>query len=171
MVKYMEKIMLEVTEGKRGSSYPALKKLGARPGEGSKSWFQLPSHVDRNLSPAQSAEVIAEHFTSISQELSPFDISRLPPNTQAYLLTQDQMLAPELSTQDVFKRITKAKKPNSQVPGDLPIKLVKTFSEYLATPVKTIYNKITKTALFPSQWKIEFQIPLPKVFPQKMKTS
>ena len=109
MVKYMEKIMLEVTEGKRGSSYPALKKLGARPGEGSKSWFQLPSHVDRNLSPAQSAEVIAEHFTSISQELSPFDISRLPPNTQAYLLTQDQMLAPELSTQDVFKRITKAK--------------------------------------------------------------
>ena len=42
---------------------------------------------------------------------------------------------------------------------------MKTFSENLATPVKTIYNKITKTALFPTQWKIEFQIPLPKVFP------
>ena len=27
----------------------------ARPGEGSNSWFQLPSHGDRNLSPAQLA--------------------------------------------------------------------------------------------------------------------
>ena len=42
--KYKAKIELEVTEGKRGSSYFAIKKLGLRPGEISHPEFQLPEH-------------------------------------------------------------------------------------------------------------------------------
>ena len=38
--KYKAKIELEVREGKRGSTYPALKKLGLRPGEVIRPGFQ-----------------------------------------------------------------------------------------------------------------------------------
>ena len=62
-------------------------------------------------------------------------------------------------------RIVKAKKPTGQVPGDLPKKLVKHCVDVLAPPVTMIFNKITQSAIFPPQWKIEHQIALPKVFP------
>ena len=66
--KYKQKIEFEVTEGKRGSYYPALKKLGLRPGEASHPSFQLPQHIENKLSPAESVEVMAEYFSNISQE-------------------------------------------------------------------------------------------------------
>ena len=42
--KYKDKLLTEVQEGKRGSVYPALRKLGLRPGTDANRWFQLPSH-------------------------------------------------------------------------------------------------------------------------------
>ena len=46
--KYIQKISLEVVKGSRGSIYPALKKLGLRPGQENKSQFVLP--VTRTIS-------------------------------------------------------------------------------------------------------------------------
>ena len=66
--KNLDKIKAEVTEGKRGSCYPALKRLGLRPGEETQSGFQLPEHAEHSLSSAQSAEIIANLFSAISQE-------------------------------------------------------------------------------------------------------
>ena len=71
--KYKDKIMSEVTDEKRGSSYPALKRLSMMPGESNQSVFHLPSHAELNYSSAQSAELIAEHFSHISQEYDPLD--------------------------------------------------------------------------------------------------
>ena len=102
MLKYMEKVMTEVTEGRRGSSYPALKKLGLRPGDERQASFQLPAHAELNLSPAQSAEIIADHFSSISQEYQPIQMSSLPQNVQSYLSTCDQSLAPKLTPEEVY---------------------------------------------------------------------
>ena len=45
--KYKQKVELEVLEGKRGSYYPAIKKLGLRPGEMSQPTFQLPEYVEQ----------------------------------------------------------------------------------------------------------------------------
>ena len=163
--KYKDKVMLEVTEGRRGSSYPAIKRLGMRPGETSHAQFQLPGHVEMNCSSAQSAEIIAEHFSHISQEYEPLNLNNLTPNVKIYLSNADQSLAPTLTPVEVQNRIMKANKPNGLVPGDLPKKLVQNCSATLAPPVSTIYNKISKSALFPSQWKIEHQIALPKVSP------
>ena len=163
--KYKKKIMTEVTEGRRGSSYPALKRFGMRPGENDSADFQLPSHSEQNLSPAQSAEMIAQHFSHISQEYSPLNLSSLPPNVQQYLSNPAQGPVPILSTQDVESRIIKAKKPNGLVPGDMPKKLVKYCPSLLAPPVRTIFNKITESAQYPSQWKVEHQIGLPKKYP------
>ena len=43
--KYRAKIELEVTEGKRGSTYSALKKLGLRPGESVQPGFPNMSRI------------------------------------------------------------------------------------------------------------------------------
>ena len=159
--KYLEKIQLEVSEGKRGSIYPILKRLSLQPGVTTHGGFQLPEHA--GLSPAQSAELIAQHFSSISQEYAPLDVTSLPPNVNLFLQNSDQSLAPKLSVTDVQSRISKAKKPNGTVPGDLPKKLVQVCSSTIAVPATIIFNQITKDAEYPRAWKIEHQIALGKV--------
>ena len=152
-------------EGKRGSSYPALRKLGGRPYESDRASFQLPEHVAQGFSAAQSAEIIAEHFSKISQDFAPLEMRNLPQRIQIFLSKSDMNLAPILSVEEVRKRIIKAKKPHSQVPGDLPRKLVQNCAAALANPVSIIFNRITQSATFPPQWKTEHQIPIPKIYP------
>ena len=137
--------------------------MGKRPGDTTQACFQLPSHAEQNLTPAQSAEIIAEHFCHISQQFDPLHIPHLPPNVQEYLSQPSPNHVPKLSNQEVYKRIMEAKKTNSQVPGDLPSKLVKQFANLLTGPVTTIFNKVSASASYPTQWKIEHQLPLPKV--------
>ena len=164
MIKYREKINIEVKEGKRGSSYAALKRMRMRPGDETQTGFQLPAHAELDLNSAQSAELIAEHFSCISQEYAPLDTRNLPPNVQTFLLN-DQSFAPTLSTHEVLLRINKAKKPNGMVPGDLPKKLVKLFAATLAPTITAIFNNISRSADYPRMWKIEHQIAIPKSYP------
>ena len=65
----------------------------------------------------------------------------------------------------MYNKLRRSKKPNSLVPGDLPIKIVKEFTPELAKPVCQIYNKITETAVYPRQWVEEYQLAIPKVKP------
>ena len=90
-------------------------------------------------------------------------MTNLPPNIQNFLRNDDRSVAPKLTVQAVLSRIMKAKKPHGVIPGDLPPKLVKHCSNYLAKPITAIYNTITTTATYPSQWKIEYQIAIPKI--------
>ena len=75
-VKYKDKILQSVIDGDRSSSYKALRKLGVRPGESSSTSFQLPSL--NNVSDSVAAEVIADHFASISNEYEALDVEKLP---------------------------------------------------------------------------------------------
>ena len=164
--KYKQKIELEVTEGKRGSYYPALKKLGLRPGEASHPSFQLPQHIENKLSPAESVEVMAEYFSNISQEYPPLKVSNLPPSVRSHLTTPpSNQIIPRLSVFDVYRKMVRAKKPNSSVPGDLPKKVVQHYAHQLAAPTAVIFNRITATAVYPEQWKTEYQLPVPKCYP------
>ena len=45
------------------------------------------------------------------------------------------------------------------------MKLTKLFPEYVAFPATIIFNKITQSKVYPAQWKVEHQIPIPKVYP------
>ena len=60
-------------------------------------------------------------------------------------------------------RMKTAKKPNSTVKGDVHPKLVKRFFVELAKPATVIFNSITKNQIYPSQWKIEYGLPISKV--------
>ena len=64
---------------------------------------------------------------------------------------------------EVYRKIKVAKKPNSIIPGDLPVKLVKEFVPELVKPITLIYNQITETGVYPRQWVIEYQTPIPKI--------
>ena len=51
---------------------------------------------------------------------------------------------PVLQDWQVYEKLRSSKKPNSLIPGDLPVKLVKEFTPELADPVSRIYNRITE---------------------------
>ena len=133
-----------------------------RPGYSQHSGIKLSSHVEQRLTLVQSADAIATHFSSISQEFEPLSLQKLPPNVCSYL-TDRKSIPPTLSPEEVYLRLIKAKKPNSQVPGDLRPRLVKSFPHLLADPVSRIFNSILSTSEYPSSWKTEYQVPIAKI--------
>ena len=163
--KYHQKILDEVAEGKRSNSYTALRKLEFGYNDSRKSTFTLPSHAEDNLSPTQSAERLAEYFSQISQEFEPISTEKFPPWIKEKLLAgKTDKSKPFLEDWQVYKKLLKSKKPNSLIPGDLPVKLVKEFTPELAKPTAVIFNQITHTAEYPLQWVIEYQLPIPRIY-------
>ena len=122
-----------------------MKKLGSSASINEDNGFQLPSHLESNFSPEESAEVLADHFSSISQEFDPIDPSKFSPALQNKL-RQSTEIVPILEEYQVYRKILSSKKPNSSVPGDIPKKVVSSFAVELAKPIKTIFNTITTTA-------------------------
>ena len=104
----------------------------------------------------ESAELIAEHFASVSQEYLPLDTSALP----SFLPAPPP---PTISELQVYKRLEKLKKTKSTQPIDLPFKLRKEFAPELAAPVADILNACLKQQKYPSLWKQEWVTPVPKV--------
>ena len=96
-------------------------------------------------------------------DYEPVDIRKFPPNIKDALSQPDFSSIPTLSAYEVYKKMCKAKKPNSVVPGDIPKKILMEFSCELSQPLSKIFNSILKTLQYPHQWVTEFQIPIPKV--------
>ena len=166
VLKYQEKVTAEVSDGKRNSCYSALRKLGVGSNDNRKTSFTLPSHTERNLSPKESADVLADYFSAISQEYDPISIQNFPPNLQLQLSAgESDRTKPVLEDWQVYDKLRGAKKPNSTVPGDLPVKIIKELSPEIAKPVARIYNKITQSGVYPRQWVVEYQTAIPKINP------
>ena len=87
----------------------------------------------------------------------------MPPNIQAFLSNPDVSCAPTLSEASVTARIVKARKPLGLVSGDLPRKIVQKGAHLIAVPATILFNAITLKSTYPSPWKIEEQIAIPKV--------
>ena len=163
---YTDKIINEVKDGSRTSSYKALRLLGVRNGDTKDDLFILPNHANEQLTEEESAERIADYFSAISQEFDPVEYENLPPCIQDCLeAAKNDPGIPRLEPYEVYKKISKAKKPNSEIHGDVPKKIVQLFSPELAEPVSRIYNKISSSAEYPRQWVKESQMAIPKVFP------
>ena len=163
--KYKLKILKEVSDGKRTSLYSALRKIELGEHFSSCSNFSLPSHSEENLTPLQSAEKLADYFSSISQEFEPICVDKLPLRVKNILSSSSSQSKPVLEEWQVYARIKKSKKPNSTIPGDIPVKLVKEFSAEIAVPACRIFNRITESAEYPRQWVTEYQIAIPKCKP------
>ena len=81
--KYRHKIVKEVEEGKRGSGYRAIRKLGDRPNEGGQREPILPAYVEQRLSAQEAADKLADHFSAISQSVEKLDHSKFHCFTEA----------------------------------------------------------------------------------------
>ena len=73
--KFIRKKVDELRDSQPGKAFNVLKSLGAKPGDSDSNQFTLPNHV--GLTSRESAEKIAEHFASISNEYSPLNVSEL----------------------------------------------------------------------------------------------
>ena len=102
-----------------GKAYNVLRRMGAMPGElDDLSTFTLPAF--ENLSPEESVEKIAEHFSKISREFPPIEAKNLPDRVQKKLkYTENESKIPRIFEYEVFKKIQATYKPKSGVPGDL----------------------------------------------------
>ena len=162
-LKYMQNNIDSLKHSNPGRAFSTLKRLGAQPGDCTDSnTFSLPSHLSDNLTVAESAERIADHFSDISKSFLPLSMDLLPDHVQAKLNT-DVRPPPTISAEETWEKIKSANKPKSGVPGDLPKKLVQEFSIELAEPLSRIIRKIVETAVWPTQWKKEYVTPIGKV--------
>ena len=160
--EFLKKNVSDIKSTNPSKAYSILKKLGAKPGDSeNNSGFTLPNHLEENFSVEESAEQIAQHFAAISQEFPPLMKSNLPEHVQEEINTEYEDI-PILSEYEVYEQIKAAKKPKSQVPGDLPRRLVQEFAPELAFPATQIYNSITQTSEWPAQWCVEYGTPLKK---------
>ena len=66
--EYIKKKVEELKSSNLRNFYKKIKDTGSRLGECKSGSFSISSHVEHNLSPDESAERIAQHFSSISKE-------------------------------------------------------------------------------------------------------
>jgi hypothetical protein len=154
--KYREKLMREVREGKRGSAYSAIRKLGHRPGDEGRAEFTLPAYVEAGLTPQQAADKLAGYFSAISEAVEPLDEKVFHP---ALRLAVEQGRSggakPALTQHEVYMKMLRVNKPSSAVPGDVPRQLVKEFAFDYAGPATMIINKMIKSSCWPEPWRKE----------------
>ena len=74
---------------------------------------------------------------------------------------------PILEPYEVYRKIKRAKKPNSVIPGDILKYVTQLFSPELAEPVSIIYKRFSLSFQYPRQWVKVSQIAVPKVFHPK----
>ena len=110
------------------------------------------------MSPGECAEDRAIHFSSISQEFSPFDPINLQPCVQHFLSSRDDASLPVLSEYDIYMKMLKGKNPKSSVKGDVHPKLMHAFFVEFVDPARIIFNSIIHTQKYPDQWSSVSQI-------------
>ena len=162
--KYVARIQKEVKEGKQGSCYNSIRKLGFRPNE---SWrkqeVSILSYAEQNFSNQEVANKLASHFSAISQTVEPLDTAKFHP---ALKLTLEEAVSgpkPTLSQHEVYRYIMRVQKPKSAVTGDIPRPLIRKYPFQYAAPVTKIFNQMIKTGKWPRQWVREQAIVLSKL--------
>ena len=160
--KYINNKVTALKETEPGKAYKILKTMGAKPGDCTDDgYFTLPSHQKDGLNNEQSAERMADYFAKISKEYQALDIELLPDRVKDKLKRPSS--PPIISEAECHRKIIATKKPKSGVPGELPSSFLKEFSIELTKPLTSLLNKITQTAIWPEQWKVEFVTPIAKI--------
>jgi hypothetical protein len=69
---------------------------------------------------------------------------------------------PIISPESVEKSLNKMKNRNTSIEGDVPVTIIKENSSKLAGPLAILYQRIFESGIFPSHWKCETSIVIPK---------
>ena len=113
-----------------------------------------PGGLRADLSEEEVAEWMVNYFTDITADFEPLGDQPL----------EDEHIPPFLLVPaQVEKILLKQKVTSATVPGDLPPKIFKRSICSIVRPLTSIYNCVLLTGGWPSQWKLETGIPIPKV--------
>ena len=76
--KYSEKNVADLLNADPGKAYATIKRIGAKPGDDlDDASFDVLEHLERKLSSKESVELIADHFSKISQEFPAISRSKM----------------------------------------------------------------------------------------------
>ena len=99
----------------------------------------------------QVGERVGEYFTAITDLFEP-----LTPSRASFPTRQP------LGNQEVRQFLKDAKKPSSQVEGDLPPPVVRAHYDQMTEPVTMLFNAALKENCWPTAWKKETTVIIPK---------
>ena len=108
------------------------------------------------------AEELADYFSDINAHMAPVD------RTKITLTPPSAPFVPEVNcfpTQDEIYTLLRKSKQTCSVPNDIPIKILKEFLPELSEPIHDLFSSCISEGVYPSAWKIEYMLPMPKVFP------
>ena len=155
--KALNKVLENATE-KGGKWIRESSRLSARPGEDQSSSFSLPTHIDANFTPQQSAEAIVKYFAKISQEYVPIEEDTSTPWMEAQRkLNSGPCEHPEIQEHSVYQNMKTAKKTDS-VPGDIPASILQEFLPEFANPITAILKQAVETHTWPANYKKEYHV-------------
>ena len=153
---YYKKWIEGLREGKPGQWYSMLKRLSSH--DQLKSDQPVCEEI-RDLPDQQQAELIADRFSSVSNEYSPVDASQIsvPPVEEGSV--------PQFSPLQVLEQLLKLKSKKATAPDDIPAVILKEYAEYVCVPLCHLLNSCVMRGEYPRIGKMEAQTPIPKEFP------
>ena len=159
-VNFLEK-QSKLVSARNNSCLKHVKRIAASPGDDTTTTFNLPKHIEDNLSAFESSNRICKFFSAISQEYLPLNVKTLPVRVQGKLAV-NPCCHPSLPDHIVYEGLRKGKKTCS-VPGVIPIKILDNFLPELTTPIAAIYREAINTHTWPQSYKMEYHLPIIKV--------
>ena len=153
---YYEKKVKDIKEGKPGQWYSLLKRMCTHD---QLMKEKLVCEEIQDQTDQQQAELIADKFSSVSNEYSPIDASKI------HTLPVEEGTVPIFTPLQVLNQLLKLKNKKSTAPNDIPSVLLKEYAEYICVPLCHIINSCISRGEYPRIWKVESQIPIPKEYP------
>ena len=154
--KFYKNIICKAKEADPNGWYQLIKRI-SNYDQGKSEVLQIDeiSH----LSDQEQVEEIAKSFNRPSQTYKALEKSDIdfPP------FSPDQV--PRYTTLEIKGFINKIKTNKSTIPGDIPAKILKKFSDIFCIPLTDIINTSIKTGFWPSRYKQELITPVAKVTP------
>ena len=163
--KYYNNIVSDLKSSNPSKWYSKVKRMAGQ---------DLPQSQENcieellGFSSKEQAEVIASHYSSISNQYDEVQASDFA--TYFDPSKKGSEPPPQVEPLKVHQIIQKMNKKAATVPNDVPIKLVQEFSVEIAFPLAHLINSCLAQGVYPDIWKQESVTPVPKVFPpEKLK--
>ena len=154
--KYAENIVSDLKTSDPSKWYSKIKRMcGQNKSENVVNVAELDGIYDKLQS-----EIIADHYAQISNQFQPLqnqdfekylDISKISPVS--------------VEPDKIKKIIRKMNHKAATLEGDLPIKILKEFSEELSSPLSHLISCCLAAGVYPDLWKVEYVTPVPKIYP------
>ena len=154
---YYQNMVKDLKESNQNQWYSKVNRMGGIPDSRTGNIFveELEGISDKD-----QAEMIAEHYSSVSNEYKALEKKDIP-----HELYKTNEKAPKIEAYEMYLKIEKMSTKKACVKGDIPMKVIKEFSVELAEPLAHILTFGLANGQYPDIWKFETITPAFKIYP------